>query len=190
MPAAAPGSTISSDNLVSVGFVVHLNYQNPTLSPFDEFQRFKTHPMIRGVFEGGKRIGYGARAIMEGGWQSVPRLTFPGGCLVGDTAGFVNVPRIKGTHNAVLSGMLCAEHLFPALQAGRANDEVSGYEEAWRSSADRPRPLPGAQRQAAVVAASAPWPASRSAASTCGCASSSAGRPSARCATASPTTRP
>ena len=71
---------------------------------------------------------------MEGGWQAVPRLTFPGGCLVGDTAGFVNVPRIKGTHNAVLSGMLCAEHLFPALQAGRANDEVSGYEEAWRSS--------------------------------------------------------
>ena len=140
------------DNLVSVGFVVHLNYENPTLSPFDEFQRFKTHPMIRGVFEGGKRIGYGARAIMEGGWQSVPRLTFPGGCLVGDSAGFVNVPRIKGTHNAVLSGMLCAEHVFAALQAGRANDEVSGYEEAWRSSDDRPRPLPGAQRQAAVVA--------------------------------------
>src|SRR3954447_10305668 len=122
------------DNLVSVGFVIHLNYQNPTLSPFDEFQRFKTHPMIRGVFEGAKRIGYGARAIMEGGWQAVPRLTFPGGCLVGDTAGFVNVPRIKGTHNAVLSGMLCAEHLFPALEAGRANDEVSSYEEAWRSS--------------------------------------------------------
>ncbi|MFL5112614.1 MAG: electron transfer flavoprotein-ubiquinone oxidoreductase [Microvirga sp.] len=122
------------DNLVSVGFVIHLNYQNPTLSPFDEFQRFKTHPMIRGVFEGAKRIGYGARAIMEGGWQAVPRLTFPGGCLVGDTAGFVNVPRIKGTHNAVLSGMLCAEHLFPALEEGRANDEVSGYEEAWRSS--------------------------------------------------------
>jgi electron-transferring-flavoprotein dehydrogenase len=122
------------DNLVSVGFVIHLNYQNPTLSPFDEFQRFKTHPMIRATFEGAKRIGYGARAIMEGGWQAVPRLTFPGGCLVGDTAGFVNVPRIKGTHNAVLSGMLCAEHLFPALEEGRANDEVSGYEEAWRSS--------------------------------------------------------
>jgi electron-transferring-flavoprotein dehydrogenase len=122
------------ENLVSVGFVVHLNYSNPTLSPFDEFQRFKTHPMIRGVFEGGKRIGYGARAIMEGGWQSVPRLTFPGGCLVGDTAGFVNVPRIKGTHNAILSGMLCAEHVFAALQAGRANDEVAPYEEAWRSS--------------------------------------------------------
>jgi electron-transferring-flavoprotein dehydrogenase len=122
------------DNLVSVGFVVHLNYENPTLSPFDEFQRFKTHPKVRGVFEGGKRIGYGARAIMEGGWQSVPKLTFPGGCLVGDTAGFVNVPRIKGTHNAVLSGMLCAEHVFSALEAGRANDEVSSYDEAWRSS--------------------------------------------------------
>ena len=122
------------DHLVSVGFVVHLNYSNPTLSPFDEFQRFKTHPMIRDVFEGGKRIGYGARAIMEGGWQSVPRLTFPGGCLVGDSAGFVNVPRIKGSHNAVLSGMLCAEHLFEALQAGRAHDEIASYEEAWRST--------------------------------------------------------
>jgi electron-transferring-flavoprotein dehydrogenase len=122
------------DNLVSVGFVVHLNYENPTLSPFDEFQRFKTHPMVRDVFAGAKRIGYGARAIMEGGWQSVPKLTFPGGCLVGDTAGFVNVPRIKGTHNAVLSGMLCAEHVFAALQEGRANDEVSSYDEAWRTS--------------------------------------------------------
>jgi electron-transferring-flavoprotein dehydrogenase len=122
------------DNLVSVGFVVHLNYKNPTLSPFDEFQRFKTHPMVRDVFEGAKRIGYGARAIMEGGWQSVPRLSFPGGCLVGDSAGFVNVPRIKGSHNAILSGMLCADHVFAALQAGRINDEVSSYEEAWRAS--------------------------------------------------------
>jgi electron-transferring-flavoprotein dehydrogenase len=122
------------DNLVSVGFVVHLNYKNPTLSPFDEFQRFKTHPMVRDVFEGAKRIGYGARAIMEGGWQSVPRLTFPGGCLVGDSAGFVNVPRIKGSHNAILSGMLCADHVFDALQAGRAHDEVAGYEESWRAS--------------------------------------------------------
>jgi electron-transferring-flavoprotein dehydrogenase len=122
------------DHLVSVGFVVHLNYKNPTLSPFDEFQRFKTHPMVRDVFEGAKRIGYGARAIMEGGWQSVPRLSFPGGCLVGDSAGFVNVPRIKGSHNAILSGMLCADHVFAALQAGRAHDEVAAYEEAWRSS--------------------------------------------------------
>ena len=122
------------ENLVTVGFVVHLNYDNPTLSPFDEFQRFKTHPMIRPVFEGAKRLGYGARAIMEGGWQSVPRLSFPGGCLVGDSAGFVNVPRIKGSHNAILSGMLCAEQVFSALQAGRAHDEVASYEEAWRDS--------------------------------------------------------
>ncbi|HEY7383036.1 MAG TPA: electron transfer flavoprotein-ubiquinone oxidoreductase [Beijerinckiaceae bacterium] len=122
------------DNLVAVGFVVHLNYENPTLSPFDEFQRFKTHPRIRSVFAGGKRLSYGARAIMEGGWQSVPKLAFPGGCLVGDSAGFVNVPRIKGTHNAMLSGMLCAEHLVEALAAGRAGDELSSYEEAWRSS--------------------------------------------------------
>jgi electron-transferring-flavoprotein dehydrogenase len=122
------------DNLVSVGFVVHLNYENPTLSPFDEFQRLKTHPMVRDVFEGGKRIGYGARAIMEGGWQSVPKLVFPGGALVGDSAGFVNVPRIKGTHNAILSGMLCAEHVFEAVQAGRSGDEVMSYEESWRDT--------------------------------------------------------
>src|SRR5215207_8406578 len=122
------------DHLVSVGFVVHLNYENPYLSPFDEFQRFKTHPMIRDVFEGAKRIGYGARAIVEGGWQSVPKLAFPGGCLVGDAAGFVNVPRIKGSHNAVLSGILCAEHVFGALQDGRAQDEVLSYDEAWRST--------------------------------------------------------
>jgi electron-transferring-flavoprotein dehydrogenase len=122
------------DNLVSVGFVVHLNYENPTLSPFDEFQRLKTHPMIRDTFEGGKRIGYGARAIMEGGWQSVPKLTFPGGCLVGDSAGFVNVPRIKGSHNALLSGMLAAEHLFDAIGAGRAHDEVQSYERSWRGT--------------------------------------------------------
>ncbi|HMO28634.1 electron transfer flavoprotein-ubiquinone oxidoreductase [Enterovirga sp.] len=122
------------ENLVSVGFVVHLNYQNPTLSPFEEMQRFKTHPMIRDVFEGAKRIGYGARAIVEGGWQSVPRLAFPGGCLVGDAAGFVNVPRIKGSHNAILSGMLCAEHLAPALAEGRSHDELVDYEESWRGS--------------------------------------------------------
>jgi electron-transferring-flavoprotein dehydrogenase len=122
------------ENLVSVGFVVHLNYENPTLSPFEEFQRFKTHPHVRGVFEGAKRLGYGARAIVEGGWQSVPRLAFPGGCLVGDAAGFVNVPRIKGSHNAILSGILCADHLTAALAAGRAQDELASYEEAWRAS--------------------------------------------------------
>ncbi|MFS8037207.1 electron transfer flavoprotein-ubiquinone oxidoreductase [Xanthobacter sp. AM11] len=122
------------DEQVVVGFVVHLNYQNPWLSPFDEFQRFKTHPFFRDTFEGGKRISYGARAITEGGFQSVPRLSFPGGVLVGCAAGFVNVPRIKGSHNAVLSGMLAADHLLDALGAGRGQDELSTYEAAWRTS--------------------------------------------------------
>jgi electron-transferring-flavoprotein dehydrogenase len=122
------------DHLVSVGFVTHLNYENPTLSPFEEFQRFKTHPMIRDVFEGAKRIGYGARAIMEGGWQSVPKLVFPGGCLVGDSAGFVNVPRIKGSHNAVLSGMQAARAIHAAVAADRSHDEVAEYEAGWRDS--------------------------------------------------------
>ncbi|MCE4225234.1 electron transfer flavoprotein-ubiquinone oxidoreductase [Methylobacterium sp. C25] len=122
------------ENLLSIGFVTHLNYENPTLSPFEELQRFKTHPMIREVFEGAKRIGYGARAINEGGWQSVPKLTFPGGCLVGDAAGFVNVPRIKGSHNAVLSGVQAAEAIAAALAAGRQGDELTAYEEGWRGS--------------------------------------------------------
>ncbi|GEP10884.1 electron transfer flavoprotein-ubiquinone oxidoreductase [Methylobacterium gnaphalii] len=122
------------EGLLSVGFVTHLNYENPTLSPFEEFQRFKTHPMIREVFEGAKRIGYGARAIMEGGWQSVPKLVFPGGCLVGDSAGFVNVPRIKGSHNAIQSGMQAAEAIAAALQAGRQGDELTVYDQGWRDS--------------------------------------------------------
>ena len=126
------------DNLVSVGFVVHLNYENPYLSPFEEFQRFKTHPLVRGIFEGGKRLAYGARALTEGGWQSVPKLSFPGGALVGCAAGFMNVPRIKGSHNAMLSGMLAAEQVAAALAAGRANDELADYEAAWRSSAIGP----------------------------------------------------
>ena len=120
------------DNLVSVGFVVHLNYANPYISPFEEFQRFKTHPHIRGTFEGGKRLSYGARVITEGGYQSVPKLSFPGGALIGCAAGFVNVPRIKGSHNAILSGMLAAEHVAEALSEGRANDELASYDEAWR----------------------------------------------------------
>jgi electron-transferring-flavoprotein dehydrogenase len=120
------------DGLVSVGFVVHLNYQNPWLSPFDEFQRFKTHALVRDTFAGAKRLGYGARAITEGGYQSVPKLTFAGGALIGCAAGFVNVPRIKGSHNAMLSGMLAAEHVAAALGKGRANDEIVGYEESWR----------------------------------------------------------
>ncbi len=123
------------DNLVAVGFVVHLNYKNPWLYPFEEFQRFKTHPAIRGTFEGGKRLSYGARAITEGGWQSVPKLSFPGGALIGCSAGFVNVPRIKGSHNAVLSGILAAEKLADAIAAGRAHDEPIEIERGWRDSA-------------------------------------------------------
>ncbi|MDH4992898.1 electron transfer flavoprotein-ubiquinone oxidoreductase [Aquamicrobium lusatiense] len=122
------------ENLVAVGFVVHLNYKNPYLSPFEEFQRFKTHPAIRGTFEGAKRIGYGARAITEGGWQSVPKMSFPGGVLMGCSAGLVNVPRIKGSHNAVLSGIMAADHVAEAIHAGRANDDLISYEEAWRGS--------------------------------------------------------
>jgi electron-transferring-flavoprotein dehydrogenase len=122
------------NNQVAIGFVVHLNYQNPYLSPFDEFQRFKQHPAIRPVLEGGRRICYGARAITEGGLQSVPRLIFPGGALVGCAAGFVNVPRIKGSHNAMKTGMLAAEAAFAALKEGRANDELTSYPEAWKKS--------------------------------------------------------
>ncbi|HVV94358.1 MAG TPA: electron transfer flavoprotein-ubiquinone oxidoreductase [Hyphomicrobiales bacterium] len=120
------------DGLVAVGFVVHLNYSNPYLSPFQEFQRFKTHPLIRDTFAGGTRLAYGGRAITEGGYQSVPKLVFAGGALIGCAAGFVNVPRIKGSHNAILSGMLAAEHAAAALAAGRKADELSAYEAEWR----------------------------------------------------------
>ncbi|OLP61890.1 electron transfer flavoprotein-ubiquinone oxidoreductase [Xaviernesmea oryzae] len=123
------------DNLVAVGFVVHLNYKNPYLSPFEEFQRFKTHPAIRATFEGGKRLSYGARAITEGGWQSVPKVSFPGGALIGCSAGFVNVPRIKGSHNAVLSGILTADRVAAAIAAGRAHDEIVELESDWRQGA-------------------------------------------------------
>ena len=122
------------DGLVSVGFVVHLNYTNPFLSPFDEFQRYKTHPSIRSYLEGGKRLSYGARAITEGGFQSVPKLTFPGGALIGCSAGFVNVPRIKGSHNAMKTGMLAAEAAFEAIEQGRSNDELSAYTTAYEES--------------------------------------------------------
>lgn len=120
-------------NQVAVGYVVHLNYQNPHLSPFDEFQRFKQHPSVRRVLEGGRRTSYGSRVISEGGWQSVPRLSFPGGVLVGDAAGFVNLPRIKGSHNALRSGMLAADHLTTALN-GEKPVELSSYDAAWRQS--------------------------------------------------------
>jgi electron-transferring-flavoprotein dehydrogenase len=122
------------DNLVAVGFVVHLDYDNPYLHPFKEFQRAKTHPRIREHLEGGKRISYGARALTEGGWQAIPRLVFPGGALMGCSAGFMNVPRIKGSHNAMLSGMLAAEAAFDAIQAGRAHDVLDAYPAALQSS--------------------------------------------------------
>jgi len=122
------------DNYIALGFVVHLNYKNPWLSPFDEFQRFKHHPAVKPHLEGGKRIAYGARAITEGGYQSVPKLTFPGGALIGCSAGFVNVPRIKGSHNAVKTGMLAAEAAYDAVQAGRTSDELTAYQTAYDKS--------------------------------------------------------
>jgi electron-transferring-flavoprotein dehydrogenase len=118
------------NNQVYVGFVVHLNYENPWLYPYMEFQRFKHHPLIAEVLKGGKRVAYGARAISEGGWQSVPKLTFPGGVLIGDSAGFVNVPRIKGNHNAMLSGKAAAEAAYQAIRAGREGDELTSYTQA------------------------------------------------------------
>jgi electron-transferring-flavoprotein dehydrogenase len=122
------------DRYVSVGFVVHLNYQNPYLSPFDEFQQFKHHPAIAEHLEGGTRISYGARAITEGGFQSVPKLAFPGGALIGCSAGFVNVPRIKGSHNAMKTGMMAADAAYEAVIAGRAGDVLEAYEEAYKTS--------------------------------------------------------
>ncbi|HEU4350556.1 MAG TPA: electron transfer flavoprotein-ubiquinone oxidoreductase [Burkholderiales bacterium] len=122
------------ERLVAVGFVVGLGYSNPYLSPYEEFQRFKTHPAIRGLFEGGKRVCYGARAIASGGLQSLPKLVFPGGALVGDEAGFLNASRIKGSHCAIKSAMLAAEAAHEALAAGRAADELAAYTQAFRSS--------------------------------------------------------
>src|SRR5690349_11041312 len=119
---------------VAVGFVVGLAYQNPYLSPYEEFQRFKTHPAIRGTFEGGKRISYGARAITAGGLQSLPKLVFPGGALIGDDAGFLNASRIKGSHGAIKSGMLAAEAACEALKGGRAGDELVAYPAAFEKS--------------------------------------------------------
>ena len=122
------------ENLVSVGFVVGLDYENPYLSPFEEMQRYKTHPEIRTIFEGGRRIAYGARALSEGGFQSIPRLVFPGGALIGDTAGFLNVPKIKGTHTAMKSGMVAAEAAFAALADGAERPELGDYPELLRKS--------------------------------------------------------
>jgi electron-transferring-flavoprotein dehydrogenase len=123
-----------SDNTISLGFVVHLNYKNPHIYPYAEFQRFKTHPEMASLLEGGKRIAYGARAITEGGFQSVPKLVFPGGALIGCSAGFVNVPRIKGNHNAMLTGVMAADAAFDAIAEGRSGDELLAYSEAYLRS--------------------------------------------------------
>ena len=123
-----------ANNQVALGFVVSLDYKNPHLYPFEEFQRWKTHPAIAAILKGGKRVSYGARAINEGGWQAVPKLAFPGGALIGCSAGFVNVPRIKGSHTAMKSGMLAAESLAAALASGREHDEVSDYQAAVNDS--------------------------------------------------------
>ena len=119
---------------IAVGFVVGLAYTNPYLNPYEEFQRYKTHPAIRGFFEGGKRVAYGARAIAAGGMQSLPEFVFPGGCLVGDDAGFLNASRIKGSHAAIKSGMMAAEAAHAAIAAGRANDRLEAYPDAFRDS--------------------------------------------------------
>ena len=123
-----------NDNTIALGFVVHLNYKNPYLSPYGEFQKFKTHPEITELLTGGKRLAYGARAITEGGAQSVPKLAFPGGALIGCSAGFVNVPRIKGNHNAMLTGAMAADAISDAIAAGREGDELTAYEEAYAAS--------------------------------------------------------
>ncbi len=123
-----------NDNTIALGFVVHLNYKNPYLYPYGEFQKFKTHPEIAELLEGGKRIAYGSRAITEGGYQSVPKLSFPGGALIGCSAGFVNVPRIKGNHNAMLTGVMAAEAAFNAMAEGREGDELTAYEAAYDAS--------------------------------------------------------
>lgn len=123
-----------NQNQVAVGYVVGLDYANPHLSPFEEFQRFKTHPTIRPIFEGGRRVSYGARALNEGGFQSIPKLTFPGGCLVGCTAGFLNVPKIKGTHTAMKSGMLAAEAVFEQLKSEHPNAEPASYGDKIKTS--------------------------------------------------------
>ncbi len=122
------------NNQIAIGFVVTLDYENPYLSPYEEMQRFKTHPSIKPMLEGGRRVAYGARAINEGGLQSVPKLAFPGGCLTGCAAGFVNVPRIKGSHNAMKTSMLAAESAFNAIKDGRSHDELGDYEPAFRDS--------------------------------------------------------
>jgi electron-transferring-flavoprotein dehydrogenase len=122
-----------ANNQIYIGFAVHLNYENPYLSPYQEFQRFKHHPMIAGLLAGGKRVAYGARALTEGGWQSIPQVDFPGGALMGCSAGLINVPRIKGNHNAMWSGMQAAEAAAAAIAAGRARDRLTEYDRALKT---------------------------------------------------------
>jgi electron-transferring-flavoprotein dehydrogenase len=124
----------AENNQVTLGMIVDLAYKNPFLSPFDEMQRWKHHPVIKQYLEGGKRISYGARAVVKGGLNSLPKLTFPGGCLIGDDAGFLNFAKIKGSHTAMKSGMLCAEAVFEALKAGRSSDEVTAYTDKFKNS--------------------------------------------------------
>ncbi|WP_420343176.1 4Fe-4S dicluster domain-containing protein [Paenirhodobacter sp.] len=123
----------AENNQIFIGFVVHLNYKNPYLFPYQEFQRFKSHPLVKDLLEGGKRVAYGARAITEGGYQSIPKVVFPGGALLGCSAGLVNVPRIKGNHNAMLSGIAAANAAAEAIKAGREGDELSAYETELRN---------------------------------------------------------
>ena len=156
------------ENLVSVGFVVGLDYDNPYLSPFEEMQRYKTHPSIRTIFEGGRRIAYGARALSEGGFQSIPKLVFPGGALIGDTAGFLNVPKIKGTHTAMKSGMVAAEAAFAALAGGAERPELGDY----RSCCASPGSGTSFSRSAtsappSIGAYGRPWPTPRSTPTSC-----------------------
>ncbi|MFQ3666427.1 MAG: electron transfer flavoprotein-ubiquinone oxidoreductase, partial [Sphingomonadaceae bacterium] len=123
-----------ANNQIALGFVVALNYRNPYISPFDEFQTWKTHPEIKAMLKGGRRVAYGARAINEGGWQAVPKLVFPGGALIGCAAGFVNVPRIKGSHTAMKSGMMAAEAAVDAIASQRQGDELTAYTQAYETS--------------------------------------------------------
>ena len=138
-PGAAGFLYHQANNQVALGFVVALDYRNPWLSPFEEFQRWKQHPAIRAEIEGGRRVSYGARAINEGGWQAVPKLAFPGGALIGCAAGFVNVPRIKGSHTAMKSAMLAAEAAFEAIAADRVGRRARGLSSRRSRAAGSPR---------------------------------------------------
>ena len=137
------------NNQVYVGYIVDLNYKNPHLFPYMEFQRYKHHPRVAKVLEGGKRVAYGARAVTKGGYQSMPKACFPGGALLGCSVGLVNLPRIKGNHNAMLSGKAAAEAAHEAIQAGRQSDELTSYNDDLRRRPGRQRPENGPQRCAA-----------------------------------------